>query len=100
MKLLTFVPDSFILASDDRACYLADVGFVMDVSDTLSDRNFLRAKQIIQQLAQAFGVKLGGSRAGLVTFSTTAKTVIEIGQNDTAAAFNREVSGITPFGTY
>ena len=59
MKLLTFVPDSFILASDDRACYLADVGFVMDVTDTISDRNFLRAKQIIQQLAQAFWGETG-----------------------------------------
>ena len=90
----------FVLAGRVNPCFLSDLGFVMDVSDTISDKNFDREKQVIQGLVEAFEVKLGGSRAGLVTFSTFAHTRAEIGQYDTAAAFNEIVRGLPKGGVY
>ena len=72
----------------------------MDVSDTISDRNFDREKKVIQGLVEAFEVKLDGSRAGLITFSTVAHTRAEIGQYDTAAAFNQVVGNLKQYGMY
>ena len=91
----------FVPADSVNPCLMSDLGFVMDVSDTISDRNFDREKQVIQGQVEAFEVKLGGSRAGLVTFSTFAHTRAEIGQYDTAAAFNRFVNeSVTRSGRY
>ena len=70
----------------------------MDVSDTISDRNFEREKKVIRGLVEASKVKLGGSRAGLVTFSLQARMRVEIGQYDTVAEFNKIVSGLAKDG--
>ena len=79
---------------------MSDLGFLMDVSDTISLRNFDREKQVIQGLVEAFEVKLGGSRAGLVTFSTFAHTRMEIGEHDSMAQFNAIVSKLPKTGIY
>ena len=79
---------------------MADIGFLMDSSTTISARNFRREKIVIQGLAKAFQVKPHGSRAGLVTFSNKANLIKEIGQESTASAFTRFVRRIRQVGMY
>lgn len=70
----------------------------MDVSDTISNNNFQREKLIIRGLTEAFEVKPGGSRAGLITFSRKARTVLKIGQHKTANEFSKWILGMKQRG--
>ena len=81
-------------------CSNADVGFILDMSNTISRRTFHREIKLIQGLVRAFDVKLGGSRAGLVTFSDNAATNIDFDHHPTVHAFNRAVRRISQSGTY
>ena len=55
---------------------------------------------MIQGLVRAFEVRLGSSRAGLVTFNDHAVTRIEFGKYASGEVFNREVRKIKRSGMF
>ena len=65
------------------------MGFVLDRSTSLGNRNFRRALKIIHGLVKAFDVKPGCSRAGLVTFADNATTDIDFEKYDSYKDFNK-----------
>ena len=73
------------------SCENADIGFLLDGSTTATKRTFYRGIKLIQGLVRAFDVRLGGSRAGLVTFSDNAETNIDFDKHASSYRFNREV---------
>ena len=91
----------FCLAPDGTLCSLplADVGFVMDVSNHITKDNLGREKEIVKKLVKLFNVKLGRSRAGLMTFNDNATTLLGIGEKASASEFTQTVNSITIKGT-
>ena len=69
-------------------CQSADLGFLLDVSGTMESRVYRKSIRIIQALVREFNVRLGRSRAGLVTFSTEAKTEFDFDMYPNAHKFN------------
>ena len=81
-------------------CGNADAGFLLDMSDTISNRTYRRQIKLIQGLVRAFDVSLGGSRAGLVTFSDNAVTNFDFDMHPTTHDFNRAVRRLDKYGNH
>lgn len=77
-----------------EACKPASLGFLFDLSGSTSVYH-KQEIEIIQGIVNEFDVKVGGSQAGLVTFSDTAVTRIPIGQISQREQFNQYINDIS-----
>ena len=92
--------DPYFLFTDKVVCPSSDIGFLLDYSTTIDQNNFERSKTAIKMLVKDFKVRVGGSRASLITFSTDADYRMPFGKYKTASEFNAAVNGIKREGNF
>lgn len=77
--------------------YKVDLGFVLDSSGSL-ENNYVNEKYFLKTIASSFGISKDGTRAGVITFSYTAKNSIKMNDHYDVASFNAAVDEIPLMG--
>lgn len=70
---------------------------MLDSSGSL-ENNYVNEKYFLKTIASSFGISKDGTRAGVITFSYTAKNSIKMNDHYDVASFNAAVDEIPLMG--
>ena len=76
----------------------ADIVFLVDSSDDVTNDAFLREKYFVKQLARSLNIAPGKSRAALLTYSTNPQSSFNLEKYDTIARFEKGVDSVPYIG--
>ena len=81
-------------------CHIWEFTLVLDVSKSISPRQWLNVKTISKGIIETIGIQKLENRVGLVTFSDFAKKEIFCDDNVTVEYFKRVIEGLEQSGEY
>ncbi|XP_062393820.1 matrilin-2-like [Sardina pilchardus] len=97
--------EGYTLAENSKNCKKSDCGdgvmdlvFVIDGSKSLGTANFERVKRWVNDIVEALAVSRGGTRVGLIQYSTKVRTEFTLAQHDRTQAIQQAVSSMQYMG--
>lgn len=76
----------------------ADLLFLVDSSWSVTQEEFNKEKQLVNNLAKAFKVSPEYTRAGAIVYSNSAELKIPFGKHSNVESFSNDVNGISYIG--
>ncbi|XP_048579525.1 collagen alpha-3(VI) chain isoform X4 [Nematostella vectensis] len=76
--------------------YKADIVFLIDSSDEITDDDFLQQKRMLQYVANLINVRRGGSRAAVINYGSTPSLVATFDAFQSLPELQRKVDAASP----
>lgn len=75
-----------------------NLGFVMDMSSSITVKNYQKERDFVKNVADAFSISPGKTQAGVVTYNSEASLWISFGQHNNNEEFKAAVDKIPYWG--
>lgn len=91
--MLCFQPHELLVVVP-KCRYRADIGFIMDASNSIGQQDFQKQKDFVNAMAAAFTFGSRQTAAGVITYSDQASLVIPLGSHFSSKEFQNSVNSI------
>lgn len=86
-------------AGRQKSCFKdADIGFVIDSSDSATVQEYQQQKELIQQLSSYYDISREDTRVGVIVYSDNAYTVVGLNSYRDSSIFQRAVRALPRIG--
>ena len=84
----------FFLGTENLCTKHADVGFLVDASESITKEDFQKQKNAVTEMARNFLQSSGESRVGVIVYSDQPELSIDFGEYSTKEDLYRRVNGL------